>query len=87
MVRHGNERIAMAKTAQVTAPVQPLAQPEDYIKKPVVAKRLNKTVRTVDNWMKRGLLPYYKIGRSVEFKWSEVDAHLKATCRVSRRGM
>ena len=58
---------------------------EPFIGKQEVMQRLNKTLRTVDNWMKRGILPYYKIGRSVEFKWSEVEAHLAQTCRVCRR--
>jgi len=34
--------------------------------------------------MKRGILPYYKIGRSVSFKWSEIEAALARTCRVCR---
>jgi excisionase family DNA binding protein len=57
---------------------------EGFIDKVEVAKRLQKKLRTVDNWMQRGLLPYYKIGRSVSFKWSEVEAHLGQTCRVCR---
>lgn len=57
---------------------------EHFINKAEVARRLNKTLRTVDNWMARGILPYYKIGRSVEFKWSEVESHLAQTCRVAR---
>ena len=61
------------------------AQPEGFIDKPEVARRLNKTIRTVDNWMMLGLLPYYKIGRSVVFKWSDVETHLAQTCRVARR--
>jgi len=60
-------------------------QPEGFIDKPEVARRLNKTIRTVDNWMQLGLLPYYKIGRSVVFKWSDVETHLAQTCRVARR--
>jgi len=64
---------------------QPPAQPEGFIEKPEVARRLNKTIRTVDNWMTRGILPYYKMGRSVSFRWSEVEAHLAQTCRVCRR--
>ncbi len=51
-----------------------------------VAQRLGKTLRTVDNWMGRGILPYYKIGRSVSFRWSEIERHLAATCRVGRQG-
>ena len=63
---------------------QPPALPEGFIGKKEVARRLNKGVRTVDYWMERGILPYYKIGRSVEFKWSEVESHLAQTCRVAR---
>ena len=65
-------------------PATPLTEP--FINKEEVARRLGKTLRTVDNWMRRGLLPYYKIGRSVEFKWGEVLAHLAQNCRVARRG-
>ena len=55
---------------------------EPFIEKPEVGKRLGMRPRTIDDWMKRGLLPYYKVGRSVRFKWSEVEAHLAANCRV-----
>lgn len=55
---------------------------EPFITKPEVARRLSKKVRTIDSWMQQGLLPYYKIGRSVSFKWSEVEAHLKQLCHV-----
>jgi excisionase family DNA binding protein len=75
----------MAETAQATATGQPPASPEGFIGKTEVARRLNKTIRTVDNWMSRGILPYYKIGRSVEFKWSDVESHLQQTCRVTHR--
>ncbi len=57
---------------------------EPFINKPEVARRLGKRVRTVDNWMQQGLLPYYKIGRSVAFKWSEVEVQLRHVCRVGR---
>ena len=57
---------------------------EEYISKAEVARRLRKRVRTVDNWMRLGILPYYKIGRSVAFKWSEIEQQLSRTCRVAR---
>ena len=60
-------------------------EPEGFIDKPEVAKRLGKTVRCIDNWMARGLIPFFKIGRSVMFKWSDVESHLAQTCRVCRR--
>jgi excisionase family DNA binding protein len=63
-------------------PTAPVTEP--FINKEEVARRLGKTLRTVDNWMQRGLLPYYKIGRSVEFKWSDVESHLSQTCRICR---
>jgi hypothetical protein len=44
---------------------------EPFIGKREVARRLGKTVRTVDNWMRRGMLPYYKCNRTVAFRWSE----------------
>ena len=75
----------MAETAQAITTGQPPATPEGFIGKTEVARRLNKTLRTVDNWMQLGLLPYYKIGRSVVFKWSDVETPLAQTCRVARR--
>jgi excisionase family DNA binding protein len=58
---------------------------EGFINKAELARRLGKKLRTVDNWMRRGLLPYYKIGgRSVSFRWNEVVEHLKDNCRVCR---
>ena len=75
----------MEKSQEAVTP-QPGWEPvEAYISKAEVARRLNKRVRTVEDWMKRGVLPYYKIQRSVTFKWSEVDAHLARTCRVAPR--
>jgi predicted DNA-binding transcriptional regulator AlpA len=64
---------------------RPLLAVEPFIDKPEVAKRLGKALRTVDNWMIRRLLPYYKIGRSVSFKWSEIETALADSCRVSSR--
>ena len=59
--------------------------PELFIKKREVARRFQTRVRTVDNWMKRRLIPYYKIGRSVTFRWSEIEEQLRDTCLVKRR--
>ena len=61
-----------------TAPgIRPAAPLEPFIGKPEVARRLRKDVRTIDNWMKRGLIPYYKVARSVSFRWSEIEASLR----------
>ncbi len=43
------------------------------------------TTRCIDNWMRRGYLPYFKIGRTVRFKVADVDAYLSNHFRVARR--
>ena len=59
---------------------QPPTQSADEIllDKAGIARRLNKSVRTVDDWMKRGRLPYIKVGRSVLFRWGTVLEKLEA---------
>jgi hypothetical protein len=50
---------------------QPLLA-DEILDKPKLAGRLDKSVRTIDAWMKRGKLPYIKVGRSVLFRWGAV---------------
>lgn len=57
---------------------------EGFIDKKEVARRTGIHPRTINVWMKNGLLPYYKLGRSVRFKWSEIEAHLAVRGRVRR---
>jgi excisionase family DNA binding protein len=65
--------------AATTTQGQPPAIPADEIlDKPGIARRLNKSVRTVDAWMKAGRLPYIKCGRSVMFRWSAVLEKLES---------
>lgn len=76
----------MLKSAveQLENPPQVASVPayEGYINKRECARRLGRTPRSVDTYMARGMLPFYKLGRTVAFKWSEVDAHIKAHYRV-----
>jgi hypothetical protein len=58
---------------------------EGYIDKRECARRLGRTPRSVDTYMAAGLIPFYKLNRTVAFKWSEVDAHIKAHYRVGLR--
>lgn len=56
-----------------------------YLNKTDVAELLGVTVRTVENMMVRGLLPYLKIGgKCVRFRLDDIQAHLDSTCRVVR---
>jgi excisionase family DNA binding protein len=57
-----------------------------FISKADVAVRLGKTVRTVEQWMMRGVIPFIKIGKgrraTVLFKWGDIEAHLKSNFGV-----
>ena len=57
---------------------------EPFINKRVVARRMGRTIRSVDSLMKRGIIPFYKLGPSVLFRWSEIQSQLSQTCRVCR---
>jgi excisionase family DNA binding protein len=54
---------------------------ERYLSKMEVAARLGMTARTVEHWMRRGIIPYVKIGKgrraTVLFKWAEIETHLR----------
>jgi excisionase family DNA binding protein len=68
------------KLSTTFAQGQPTTQPADetLLDKPAIARRLNKSVRTVDAWMKAKKLPYMKVGRSVLFRWGAVLEKLEA---------
>ena len=55
---------------------------DSFISKTEVARRLGKTARTIEHWMKRGVIPYLKLGKgrraTVLFKWTDIEAHLKS---------
>ena len=75
------ERLRAATDLQEHKIANQLIDP--MLTKKELAVRLHITVRTVDNWMKRGLLPHVKIGRCVRFRWTEVQHQLErlAVCR------
>jgi excisionase family DNA binding protein len=45
---------------------------DDLLIKREVAAKLRRSVRTIDAWMHEGKLPYFKVGRTVRFRWSDV---------------
>lgn len=57
-----------------------------YMLKTEVAALIRKTPRTVEAWMKAGVLPYIKIGKgrraTVLFRRADIDAHLTANFGV-----
>ena len=47
-----------------------------------VAELLSVSVRTVDRWIARGELPYYKLGKVVRFKLSDIQERLETVWKV-----
>jgi len=52
---------------------------DEILDKRETARRLRKSPRTVDAWMRRGRLPYIKVGRSVLFRWGAVLEKLESS--------
>ena len=71
--------------AQAPEPPRASQLPEGYMDKRQIARQLGRTVRSVDTYMALGIIPFYKLGRTVMFKWSEVDQHIQAHFRVCLR--
>jgi len=65
------------KVAALTAQGQPITA-DEILDKPKLARRLQKSVRTIDAWMKRGRLPYINVGRSILFRWGAVLEKLES---------
>lgn len=58
---------------------------DEMVTKKQLAAQLKVTVRTVENWQRRGVLNYIKVGKIVLFHWPDVVEHLKGNFRVCRR--
>lgn len=46
--------------------------PPELLTKCELAKQCKCSVRTIDNWMRLGVIPYLKVGRCVRFNHSQV---------------
>jgi len=47
-----------------------------------LAARLNVSQRTIDNWIKKRCLPYYRLGRMVRFRLSDIESEWDAKHKV-----
>lgn len=56
---------------------------DEILEKSEAADRLKISTRTLDEWMRRGRVPFLKIGKTVRFRWNEVLAQLEQNCRVN----
>jgi len=86
-----NAKVKEADKARAVADAvlpQQASQPmtlEGWVGKKGVAEHFKISARTVDNWMKRGLLPYIRIGKNVRFKLSEAEEAINRCFKVRGR--
>jgi excisionase family DNA binding protein len=59
------------------------ASGDEILEKAETALRLKISTRTLDEWMRKGRVPFLKIGKTVRFRWCDVVAHLDHNCRVN----
>lgn len=64
--------ITPGDAAHNNLPVQDACDGDCLLTKKELAKKLKKSVRSIENWMKLRYLPYIKIGHSVLFRWRDV---------------
>jgi excisionase family DNA binding protein len=58
---------------------------EGVLTRQELAEHLKISLRTVEEWQRRGVLPYIKVGKIVLFHWPDVVEHLRKNFRVCRR--
>jgi excisionase family DNA binding protein len=84
------EAIKLEVAAQIGAAdrspvVAPLPQPTEtaLLSKKDAARFLNVSVRTIANWMTRGYLPFYRIGKIVRFRQKDILDYLNENHRLT----
>jgi excisionase family DNA binding protein len=51
-------------------------RPNPYLRKTQMAELLQVSVRTLDNWMARRLIPYIRIGRTIRFRRTDLENNI-----------
>jgi excisionase family DNA binding protein len=51
---------------------------DDLLTKRQLARKLQIAPRTLDLWMRKGRIPFLKLGKSVRFRWQDVLEKLSA---------
>ncbi|HEY5910670.1 MAG TPA: helix-turn-helix domain-containing protein [Verrucomicrobiae bacterium] len=55
---------------------------EPYIVKREVAKRCHKNERTIERWVREGIIPHIKLGKgrraTILFRWSQIQSSFEA---------
>ena len=56
-----------------------------FVTKQDIAQRFHRTPRTIEVWMRTGVLPYFKVGRSVFFRLDDVERHFEQQYRCLKK--
>lgn len=51
---------------------------DGLLTKRILAPKLQISTRTLDDWMRKGRIPFLKVGKSVRFRWEDVLKKLSA---------
>ncbi len=63
---------------------EPVNPESEYLTKIEVAQLFKLSTRTIDSWIAQGRLPYYRIGRTIRFRRSDIREYLDRHYRVGR---
>ncbi|MCP5523716.1 MAG: helix-turn-helix domain-containing protein [Verrucomicrobiales bacterium] len=55
---------------------------EPFLDRQEVAQRFRVGAKVLSEWIRAGAIPHYRIENIVRFRWSEIEGHLKRSCRV-----
>jgi len=58
---------------------------DEILEKHETAARLKISIRTLDEWMRSGRVPYIKLGKTVRFRWAAVLAHLQENTHMNAK--
>ena len=59
----------------------------EFVTKKELASVLMVSVRTIENWLRIGILPVIRVGKILRFDKAEVVQHLKLNFRDNKRGV
>jgi excisionase family DNA binding protein len=56
---------------------------QGFLRKPQVAEVFQVSQRTIEIWMREGVIVYFRIGRSVFFRMEDILKHLREKHKVN----
>jgi excisionase family DNA binding protein len=59
------------------------ANEQPYLDKNAAATRLGVSVRTLEVWCQKKIIPFLRIGRTIRFHVEDLDNTLRKRCRVN----